>query len=554
MKVPDFDACYDEKRYSQFWDEVKRGGSVKLESVHVRKDGSRFPVEMTISHVKQGEKEYAFNFIRDITERKRTEEALKESKTFLNNVFESIQDGISVLDASLNIVSVNPVMEKWYGTGIAGKKCFEVYHGRHSPCEKCPSVRAMRERTTKSEVVQDIRTWVEIYAFPLIDNAGQVIGVIEQVRDVTERKLAEEALRESEEKFRVLAESSTAMFWLYQGERFVYVNGAGERLTGYTVDELLRMRFWDVVHPDDRDMVRERGLARQWGEPVPQKYEIKLLTRGGETRFVELTAGRIMYRGEPAGVATFFDITERKQAEEALNMAKHQAELYVDLMGHDINNFNLSAMGYLELALQALEAEKRLKLEDKLLIERPMQALANSSELISNVRKLQRLMAEGVKTRSTYLDQIFRELEGMSFHSYDRHVAINIQHVPGIMVEANELLKDAFANLIANAVKHSDEEKPLTVNVKAELVDENGKKYYRCTVEDDGPGIPDALKNKVFHRFQRGATKARGKGLGLYLVRTLVEGYHGKVWVEDRIHGDHTKGARFVVMLPAIDQ
>jgi signal transduction histidine kinase len=121
------------------------------------------------------------------------------------------------------------------------------------------------------------------------------------------------------------------------------------------------------------------------------------------------------------------------------------------------------------------------------------------------------------------------------------------------MVDANELLKDVFVNLITNAVKHSDEEKPVTVNVKVEPVNENSKKYYRCIVEDDGPGISDEVKGKLFHRFQRGETKAHGKGLGLYLVRTLVEGYHGKVWVEDRVPGDHTKGTRFVVMLPAAE-
>lgn len=71
-------------------------------------------------------------------------------------------------------------------------------------------------------------------------------------------------------------------------------------------------------------------------------------------------------------------------------------------------------------------------------------------------------------------------------------------------------------------------------------------------VEDDSPGIPDAQKDKIFGRFRRGDTKASGKGLGLYLVKTLVEGYHGRVWVEDRIKGDHTKGARFIVMLPAV--
>jgi PAS domain S-box-containing protein len=248
------------------------------------------------------------------------------------------------------------------------------------------------------------------------------------------------------------------------------------------------------------------------------------------------------------------DITERKRAEEALIEAKRQAELYVDLMSHDIRNMNHSAMGYLELALQALEMEKRLKLDDKVLIERPMHALENSSALIDNVRKLQKLMTEGVKTKPTDLHKIFRELEATSFHSDDRDILINIQHVPGVMVEANDLLKDVFVNLITNAIKHSDEEKQLTVSVKVEPVDKNGKKYYRCVVEDNGPGIPDEMKGKLFHRFQRGTTKARGKGLGLYLVRTLVEGYDGKVWVEDRVQGDYQKGSRFVVMLPAVKQ
>jgi signal transduction histidine kinase len=90
--------------------------------------------------------------------------------------------------------------------------------------------------------------------------------------------------------------------------------------------------------------------------------------------------------------------------------------------------------------------------------------------------------------------------------------------------------------------------------VKVEPVNENDQKYYRCSVEDNGPGIMDELKSQLFNRFKRGATKAHGKGLGLYLVRTLVEGYHGRVWVEDRVHGDYRKGARFVIMLPAAEK
>ena len=163
-------------------------------------------------------------------------------------------------------------------------------------------------------------------------------------------------------------------------------------------------------------------------------------------------------------------------------------------------------------------------------------------------------MTKGVKTKPTDLQKIFREIEATNFHSDDRDVMINIQYVSDYLVQANELLKDVFINLISNAIKHSPAEKPLIVNLKVETVNENGQKYYQCMVEDNGPGIPDELKSILFYRFQRGTTKAHGKGLGLYIVRTLVDDFDGKVWVEDRIQGDHSKGAKFVVMLPVAEK
>jgi signal transduction histidine kinase len=171
--------------------------------------------------------------------------------------------------------------------------------------------------------------------------------------------------------------------------------------------------------------------------------------------------------------------------------------------------------------------------------------------LIDNVRKLQQLLTGGVKTMPVDLGELFQKLDVHNLIPGDRQVDIKIEPVPRYLVEANELLKDVFTNLITNAIKHSDPDQPLTINVTAEPVEEDGQAYFKCAVEDDGPGIPDGLKEKLFHRFQRGATSAHGKGLGLYLVRTLVEGYGGKVRVEDRIPGDYSKGARFVVMLPA---
>jgi signal transduction histidine kinase len=238
---------------------------------------------------------------------------------------------------------------------------------------------------------------------------------------------------------------------------------------------------------------------------------------------------------------------------EELKIAKAQSELYLDLMGHDINNMNQSAMGYLELALETLEMDGKIGLDGKLFIEKPLQAINSSSKLIENVRKLQRLMKEGVKTLPIDLHDLFGELKALDFHAGDKEVTVNFEQVPHYVVNGNELLRDVFFNLINNAVKHSRPDRPVTVDVRAERVEYEGRAFYRCSIEDDGPGIPDALKPKLFHRFQRGKTMAHGKGLGLYIVRTLVEGYQGKVWVEDRVPGDYAKGARFVVMLPAVN-
>jgi signal transduction histidine kinase len=111
---------------------------------------------------------------------------------------------------------------------------------------------------------------------------------------------------------------------------------------------------------------------------------------------------------------------------------------------------------------------------------------------------------------------------------------------------------DVFSNLISNAIKHSDPGKPLDININAIIVEEKGREYNRVTVEDNGSGIPDTVKEKLFARLQRGKTRAEGSGLGLYLVKRLVESFKGRVWVEDRVKGDYTKGSRFVVMLPAV--
>ena len=136
-------------------------------------------------------------------------------------------------------------------------------------------------------------------------------------------------LKESEEIFRALAETSPSAIFVYR-DKFLYVNPASIPLTGYTKEELLKMKFWDLVHHDFRDMVKGRGLARQRGENVPSHYEFKIVRKDGESRWLDFAGAVIKYRGKPAGLGIVYDITERKEAETELKESEEKYKTLVD--------------------------------------------------------------------------------------------------------------------------------------------------------------------------------------------------------------------------------
>jgi PAS domain S-box-containing protein len=150
---------------------------------------------------------------RDITSRKQIEDSLQKSERFLNSVFSSILDGISILDKDLNIVRVNPTMDLWYrhNVPLVGKKCYRAYHGREDHCEVCPSIQTLRTGKAAFEIVPKVgpegkvEGWLDLYSFPMLDSStGELIGVIEYVRDATDRKYFEDALKQANEKLNLL--------------------------------------------------------------------------------------------------------------------------------------------------------------------------------------------------------------------------------------------------------------------------------------------------------------------------------------------------------------
>jgi diguanylate cyclase (GGDEF)-like protein/PAS domain S-box-containing protein len=150
--------------------------------------------------------------------------------------------------------------------------------------------------------------------------------VSQHVANALVRQQTTEALRESEERFRTLADTTPSAIFIYQGEDFRYANAAASLLTGYSVEELAGRPFWSLADAEFQEMVKERGLARQRGLPVPARYEFRIVRKDGGLRWVDFSAGSIEFGGRSAALGFAFDVTERKRAEEQIKaLAYHDA-------------------------------------------------------------------------------------------------------------------------------------------------------------------------------------------------------------------------------------
>jgi len=214
MSPIDFFVEEDKKRVFEQIQEVFIKGRSFVEAVVETKSGNKISFYLTGQRVLLNNKNYLVGMGIDITERKRAEDPLRESKQFLSAVFDSIQDGISVLDSELNIVRVNQTMREWFAhrLPLEGKKCFEAYYGRTEACKLCPTLRTLESGRLEMDELTLFREegatgTVELFVFPILDDTGKPAGVVEYIRDITKRKRAEKALKESAEKIKMFAYS-----------------------------------------------------------------------------------------------------------------------------------------------------------------------------------------------------------------------------------------------------------------------------------------------------------------------------------------------------------
>ncbi|HXZ27734.1 MAG TPA: PAS domain S-box protein [Terriglobales bacterium] len=305
---------------------------------HVTKDGRRLLVEVTSADVKSDGRPCRLATVHDISERKRIEEALRLSEQRAQEIVESNNDAVFTHDLQGRFTSINEAALRLFGytreEALAGQADNVV----------APEHREMAHQALQRKLAGELaQTPYEIDALTkdgrrltlemttrLIFENGRPVGVQGVARDITDRRRAEAALRESEPRFEQFAEAAPSSIFILQGDHFTWVNAASTGLTGYSRDELLRMNFRELVHPDFREFIAARTQARLRGEATPSRYLLKFLHKDGSTRWLDLTASLVTYRGAPAVLGTAFDATERKLAGDDLQIQKAHLEQLIE--------------------------------------------------------------------------------------------------------------------------------------------------------------------------------------------------------------------------------
>ena len=286
-------------------------------------------------------------FFRDITERKKMEEALKESENKYRLIADNSADVIFILDLDMKFTYISPSVKKLRGFSpdeIAGQ---EIEHSltaesaeyarkviqKELEIEKMEKADPDRSRVLELEMLcKDGSTvWMEVKASFLRDNNGKPTGIIGTSRDLTDRKKAEEALFESEAKYHAVVANSLAGVFVVQDGFFRFVNERWCEIFGYTYDEVVdKMNPSDLVHPEDKRIIEEDVRKRLSGEADHTESEMRAIRKDGTIITVRALSSFMLYRGRPGSSGTIIDITEHRKVEEELRQKTALLEAQVN--------------------------------------------------------------------------------------------------------------------------------------------------------------------------------------------------------------------------------
>jgi two-component system cell cycle sensor histidine kinase/response regulator CckA len=542
-----------------------RGYATDLELQWKRKDGPPIWVQLTAHAIKGtgGLTEYFEGFVRDITERKRAEAELRESEERYRDLVENSLELITTQDMDGQILSANRAAAKvlgYEGENYAGKTNLRQI--------LAPEVRDLLDeylaRIRRDGVASGLmlvqtktgekRIW-EYYNTVRTEGVGTPI-VRSMARDITERKRAESALRESEERYRDLVENAHDIIFSHDLKgNYTSVNRAAEQITGYTREECLRLNITDTIAPEHVSKTREMMAKKLAGEKVTA-YEVDLLAKDGKRIAVEVNTKLVLQDGVPVGVQGIArDVTERKHLEDQLRQSQ-KLEGIGQLAGgiaHDFNNLLTAINGYSSLALQRIEGNASVKTY--------LEEIKKAGDRAANLTR--QLLAFGRKQILQPLPLSLNDIVTDMSKMLQRLIGEDIQLSAKLTTDLKRVKADpgqieqVLVNLIVNARDAMPQGGKLTIETANTELDREYASthvgvhpgaYVVLAVSDTGTGMDEHVRQQIFEPFFTTKEKGKGTGLGLSTVYGIVKQSGGNIWV----YSEPNHGTTFKVYLPAL--
>jgi PAS domain S-box-containing protein len=479
------------------------------------------------------------------------EQVLHEREKLLRKLLQNFPNGsVNVFDKDLRYLLAEGKGLEQVGLSteqLAGKTLSDLFSK-----EDVDYVRPYYLKAFEGEAVS-FELWLggqcySINAAPLQDNNDTIYAIIAVAQNITERKRAEEALRESEELFLLLLQSTDQGIYGIDVEgKCTFINRSGAEMPGYTPEEIVGKNMHTLAHHSHRDGTRYPETSC----PIFQAFQGKQGTRienevfwrkNGTCFPVEYSSHPILREGRITGaVITFLDITERKELEQ-------RKDDFIAIASHELKTPITSLKGFIQLLRKRLE---------KQVIKEPLAYLSPMEAQINKLTKLTADLLDVTKIQSGRLvlahelvdvDAVVRESVATVQQISPHHTIVVTGASDAKIVGDRDRLEQVFVNLSSNAVKYSPEAEKVDVQIAT------ARDRVVVSVRDYGIGIPHEYQSNIFDRFYRVPSSHDqgfpGLGMGLYISQDIIQRHGGDIWVEST----GGKGTTFFVALPLIKQ